>query len=170
LTLQVLPDNSGGQVATAASPKATANKSTAATPAVAAAGVAKKGVPTPEQRAEIGEAIKHFAAMKVALEKYKTETGSFPKTDEKMIAVSAALAVLAPKHVADTRLPLRTLGAQESFIYRSDGADYKLIMHGARFCEPARHVASNMVDPNRNWPKDDTCEGIGHWTANAAKW
>lgn len=52
----------------------------------------------------------------------------------------------------------------EQYLYRSDGANYKLIAHSPDDCNEVSKIFPMLVDPIRN------CWAYGYWTVKAARW
>lgn len=122
----------------------------------------------PLEKADLSEPVvarlKALGDVRDALEEYRAEKGEYPKTDNwlgKTRGQDAWVPGLAPDFISalpgdpepDTKAEL---------IYRSNGADYKLIANQAGGCEEVRSAHPEMVDAVRD--TDGKCFSYGYWT------
>lgn len=73
---------------------------------------------------------------------------------------------LTPKYLDKLpRDPRQLDDGTRQYIYRSDGANYKLIVHRAMHnCKKVRKMYPQLIDPRR------TCFAYGFWTDAASNW
>lgn len=121
---------------------------------------------TPRRIADLSKIV-------IALEKYKRENHSYPISSAGWDGIyseygeskSDWIAGLAPKYLDS--LP-HDLGADPQsttqYLYRSDGANYKLISNGPDDCEEIKLTSPQLVDPERD------CRAYGFWTERAVAW
>jgi hypothetical protein len=72
---------------------------------------------------------------------------------------------LVPEYVDSLPRDPRMLNdGTKQYIYKSDGANYKLIAHKVANCQQIKNALPSLVDPIRD------CSAIGFWTKRAASW
>jgi hypothetical protein len=111
-----------------------------------------------------------------ALEKYKIKYRVYPISSEagqgwdglysdyglsKVDWIEGLVPEFLPSLPRDPRM--LTYGSLH-YLYRSNGAHYKLISHSPDDCEEVFKVYSQIVDPVRH------CWAYGYWTPEAARW
>lgn len=107
-----------------------------------------------------------------AIQAYYSENSEYPKTGGSWMGWSQAqdenfIPGLAPKYITKTPQQKDTSsGSDKSYIYLSDGTNYKLISHapGASVCATAVGITPAMADPVRN------CWAFGIWSEGAQWW
>lgn len=62
------------------------------------------------------------------------------------------------------RDPRQEEAGSNQYLYRSNGAHYKLIAHSPEDCEEVRETFPQLMDPVRN------CWAYGYWTKKAEEW
>ncbi|MDF3162404.1 sulfatase-like hydrolase/transferase [Pseudomonas proteolytica] len=111
--------------------------------------------------------------IRTALEKYREAKGSYPPSQafDGLYSIWGSAAQnwipgLVPTFLSTLpRDPQLSKEATPQYIYRSNGAAYKLISHGANAsCKIALRDAPQLVDPRRN------CFGFGFWSPGAEGW
>ncbi|WP_339425823.1 sulfatase-like hydrolase/transferase [Pseudomonas proteolytica] len=111
--------------------------------------------------------------IRTALEKYREAKGSYPLSQafDGLYSIWGSAAQnwipgLVPTFLSTLpRDPQLSKEATPQYIYRSNGAAYKLISHGANAsCKIALRDAPQLVDPRRN------CFGFGFWSPGAEGW
>lgn len=111
--------------------------------------------------------------IRAALEKYREAKGSYPLSQafDGLYSIWGSAAQnwipgLVPTFLPTLpRDPELSTEATPQYIYRSNGAAYKLISHGANAsCKIALRDAPQLVDPRRN------CFGFGFWSPDAEGW
>ncbi|QQZ42186.1 sulfatase-like hydrolase/transferase [Pseudomonas sp. SK3(2021)] len=118
--------------------------------------------------------VRDLTEIRKALEKYrKAHNGAYPVSDgfDGLHTVWGRSANdwirgLAPTYIhALPQDPLISKDGAPQYLYRSDGAYYKLIAHGsADSCQVAMKVAPKLVDPMRQ------CWAFGYWSSEAQNW
>lgn len=72
---------------------------------------------------------------------------------------------LAPEFLPELpRDPRMNKSTSEQYLYKSDGANYKLLAHSPDDCLEVLKVFPNLIDPRRN------CWAYGYWTPRGASW
>jgi hypothetical protein len=108
-----------------------------------------------------------------ALEKYHADTGTYPVSKgydglftQWGSAAHEWIRGLAPRYIeALPRDPELSEEATPQYLYRSDGAGYKIVSHGANASTAiASRLDPEMVDPQRK------SFAFGYWTENASGW
>lgn len=128
--------------------------------------------------------IQNIHALSFALESYYIENGEYPKTFESgyalvkkaecVVGVENYIPGLAPTYIS--KLPsdpaLNCDGATHSWVYASNGMDYKLITHheifdgvGPAFLDPAQDRGPDLCVLD-----DSLSYHMGVWTEGAACW
>jgi hypothetical protein len=113
-----------------------------------------------------------FAVIARALEAYKAKHGLYPQVDdwvgyldERHYAAGDWIPGLSPEFLSAVPIdPKGSMLPQQQYLYASNGADYKLIAHGA---EDGPYVARRRAykdDPRR------TGYAYGIWTPGAVNW
>jgi hypothetical protein len=113
-----------------------------------------------------------FVLLGAALERYKTDTGSYPVSTGFSGCASAYgysgpdwIAGLAPGYLPSLPCdPGRSESPTRQYYYKSDGKDYKLIAHHVEDCAAAKGDPLVRVDPVRD------CFAYGVWTKDAVNW
>lgn len=115
--------------------------------------------------------VEDLSAIRAALESYKSDNGSYPKTPGVSIAdasnppVKAWIPGLAPRYMRVVpRDPRRLSIPSRQYLYISDGDNYKIIAHGAEDIGIAARQRPDMIDPRR------PDYAYGFWSAGAASW
>ena len=115
---------------------------------------------------------KALTLIKEALEKYFKTHGSYPvssgfdglytkwgKSGKNWIKD------LSPKYIKNLpRDPRNTNNANEQYIYKSNGKDYKLLAHKPEDCKIVKSKHKKLIDPKRD------CWAYGYWTKGAVNW
>lgn len=121
---------------------------------------------------EIQELIK----VVYALERYKLDHQSYPVSSSKGQRWDGLFSAygesrqdwikgLAPKYIpALPRDPRMLSDGRRQYIYKSNGANYKLVVHGAFNCKIVKDTYPLLVDPVRD------CYSYGFWTPRARRW
>lgn len=132
--------------------------------------------PLSEIDINISVEVKDLLKLVYALDRYKQINGSYPissSNGKKWDGIISSygesredwIRGLVPEYV--DRLPQdpRMLDdGTRQYIYKSDGANYKLIVHRAANCELIKNSFPSLVDPVRD------CFSFGFWTKRAARW
>lgn len=118
--------------------------------------------------------LKDLYAISLALEKYKQDHHSYPisssgKWDGLYSAFGESkidwITGLSPKYISKLpRDPRLHHDPTQQYLYTSNGANYKLIAHGAEDCIEVLENTPEFVDPQRN------CHAYGFWTKKASDW
>jgi len=120
------------------------------------------------------EHVANLTKIVIAIEKYKQEHRSYPlssKTTESWDRIytktgdvnSAWLNVLAPKYI--DAIPIITSESNPpQYAYKSNGANYKLLVLKPKDCEYVKSKKPDLIDPHRD------CRAYGFWTDPAASW
>lgn len=151
---------------------------TPAEPAPVAAAPVAAAPPPPALPALTGDTLqRHNDLLKVqaALEKYAAaHSGAYPVSKDFQGFISAWgpslganwIPELLPDYIdALPRDPANATTTEGSiYIYKSDGKDYKLLVHGYGDCSPAVEQDGIKIDPGRT--KDGACWAYGIWSAN----
>lgn len=111
-----------------------------------------------------------------ALERYKQDHQSYPVSSSNGQRWDGLLSAygesredwirgLVPDYIeALPRDPRKLSDGRKQYIYKSNGANYKLIVHGATNCEEVKDRYPMLVDPARR------CYSYGFWTKRASTW
>lgn len=133
----------------------------------------KTQYPAPEITESTPQRVRDLTAIIYALEKYKLDNRKYPissngydglhtdygRASEKWIEG------LVPKYLDKLPSdPRKNESGNDQYIYRSNGANYKLIAHNPDDCEQVKKLFPNIVDPLRD------CWAYGFWTKKAAYW
>lgn len=121
---------------------------------------------TPRRVADLSKIV-------IALERYKREHHSYPLSSPGWDGIYSEygeskpdwIAGLTPKYLES--LPHDSGSDAQSttqYLYRSDGANYKLISNGPDDCEQVKLKSPQLVDPMRD------CRAYGFWTPRASDW
>lgn len=115
----------------------------------------------------------------IALEKYKMENHQYPISSNNGRGYDAVISDqkngirtiewikgLAPRYINKLpNYPSSRKNQGKQYLYRSDGANYKLIAGINNIdCDNIKETFPTLVDPRRN------CWAIGYWTKNANQW
>lgn len=112
----------------------------------------------------------------VALERYKLDNRSYPISSHQGDGWDGILSKygesrkdwikgLVPNYLRELPVDSRKPTSDEhQFIYKSNGANYKLIVHSSSDCELVRSLYPKVIDPKRD------CYAYGFWTKRATKW
>jgi len=123
-----------------------------------------------EQAAENADAnLAALTAYRARIEQVYTSTGAYPMTKR---SFRSALNALNEDAGDDVELGLPegiALKRDGRIVYRSDGADYKLIAQRTGDCGVVRATSPGMIDPKRDYGPGD-CIAYGYWTEGAADW
>lgn len=106
-----------------------------------------------------------------ALESYKLDHGSYPIVEGAVGVryddgsdVGSWIPGLAPKYLATVPTdPRGRTEANRQYLYFSDGAEFKIIAHGAEDASWVGKRSPDVVDHKRPW-------AYGFWTRGAAEW
>lgn len=110
-----------------------------------------------------------------ALERYKLDYRRYPISSNYGVGWDGALSSygesredwireLVPKYIdVLPRDPRMLSDGRRQYIYRSNGANYKLIVHGAFNCQLVKNTYPFLVDPVRD------CFSYGFWTEGGAR-
>lgn len=130
--------------------------------------VAYNGVHT---RARATAAIAKLNVYEKALEQYLAIHGAYPTTNETWQSQHDNHNGFIPGLVPDiiSTLPLLATGSggawNNDVLYRSNGTDYKLIIHNDTLCNAVQKISPALADPQR---KDQwNCWAYGYWSAGA---
>lgn len=117
-----------------------------------------------------------FFAIVYALEKYKLKYQAYPISSDEGRGWDGLysrfgesrhdwIPGLVPEFLSELpRDPRMTKSPSEQYLYKSDGANYKLLAHSADDCLEVLKIFPNLVDPRRN------CRAYGYWTPRGATW
>lgn len=134
---------------------------------------------------EIPEKINSFTPKRIvdlhgiviALEKYKRVKNMYPVSTSEGegwdVLLSAAgdvneswISGLVPNYLAS--LPInsaeKNIPGLGQYLYKSNGANYKLVAYRPDDCEYIKSKLPSIIDPRRD------CSAYGFWTAGAVKW
>lgn len=112
----------------------------------------------------------------LALELYKLDHRSYPMSSRQGEGWDGILSRygesredwiqgLVPEYISELPVdPRNPASDKHQFIYKSNGANYKLIVHSSSDCEFVRTLYPATIDPKRN------CYAYGFWTKRAARW
>lgn len=111
-------------------------------------------------------------AVKSAIERYKDKNGNYPIADDGWYGkgsewgkdTSDWVPGLAPEFIPS--LPIDPSGTKAIYLYRSNGADYKLIAHLVEDCDSLADDDRDMIDKVR--VIDGKCWAYGYWTEGGA--
>lgn len=123
-----------------------------------------------------------LASIAIALEKYKLDHRSYPlssglssewyeKNWDSAIADSGEFNAewiigLVPKYLPKLPVDPRRDGVQwHQYVYKSDGANYKLVALNPEDCAVVKQEASDFIDVRRG-----ECKSYGFWTPRAFRW
>lgn len=123
-----------------------------------------------------------LGAIAIALEKFKQEHRTYPlssgfgsewyeKKWDSAIEESGKLnhewiLGLAPKYISHLPIDPRRDGVLEhQYVYKSDGANYKLVALNPEDCVVVKQEAPEFIDLRRG-----KCKAYGFWTLHAFKW
>jgi len=122
------------------------------------------------------ERVVHLSEIATALEKYKLANRSYPISrnsgKEWNAFISSDLSVdpnwipnLAPMYINELpRDPRKNNIHDNQYLYKSNGAHYKLIAVRPDDCKLVMLRSPEMIDPRR------TCKAYGFWTEGAIRW
>ena len=130
-----------------------------------------------QTRANATRTVSDIQAVNKAVQMYYADTGSYPSTGGgwygyQGVQTANYVPGVAPTYISSLP-PMAKLSTQTEYIYRSDGTNYKLIVHddggpsgtGAAVACPAVQSSNpSMIDPQRG------CWAYGFWTAGATAW
>lgn len=130
--------------------------------------VAYSGIQT---RARAAASVSHLDTLHNALEQYYAVHQSYPTTNENWYSQhdnsDGFIPELAPNVI--THLPPLTQGSGGAWnndaLYRSNGTDYKLIIHNDNLCNAVQKLTPARVDPSRQ--NEWGCWAYGYWTEGA---
>lgn len=125
--------------------------------------VAYNGV---QDRASITRSLSDLSAIRKGLEIYKSTYGNYPITTDSEWFDSQAhptdyVPGLAPDIISNLPTPQYNSGPA-SYMYRSDGTDYKIMAHGGKyyeFCERVRAIDPKMITTRDCWAYGFQTEG-----------
>lgn len=123
-----------------------------------------------------------LANIAIALEKYKQDHRSYPLSsgsdtewfkknwdsaiDDSGELKSEWINGLAPKYLPYLPVDPRRDGLQwHQYIYKSDGANYKLVVLNPEDCFAVKQEAPDFIDLRRG-----ECKSYGFWTPRAVRW
>lgn len=133
-------------------------------------------LPIPLITPETPQEVKDLIAIIYALEKYKIDNSSYPLSSENgtawdgFISSYGASGVdwihgLVPTYIDSLpRDPRNLEDGTRQYLYFSNGANYKLIVHKPDNCENIEKKFPSMVDPIRE------CYSYGFWSAGGGGW
>lgn len=122
-------------------------------------------------RARATAAIAKLDIINKALEQYYALNESYPTTNENWNSqhnnANGFIPGLTPDIVST--LPVLYVGAgggwNNDVLYRSNGTDYKLIVHNDNLCNAVQKISPTLADPQR---KDQwNCWAYGYWSEGA---
>lgn len=121
--------------------------------------------------------INDLLSIVYALDRYKQDHGSYPVSSSGGTRWDGIISIygesredwirgLVPKYLDSLPRDPRMLDddGTRQYIYKSDGANYKLIVHRAANCQLIKSSYPSMVDPRRD------CFSFGFWTKRASLW
>jgi hypothetical protein len=129
--------------------------------------------PAPDIDQSTPQRVRDLVKIIYALERYKLDNRQYPISSAGYdgiytnhgVASQQWIAGLVPKYL--DRLPSdprNSSSGDEQYMYRSNGANYKLIAHNPDDCEKIKQLFPTLIDPSRD------CWAYGFWTKNAARW
>ncbi len=115
--------------------------------------------------------LKDLSEIKIALNKYFKDNGSFPKSKgydglytKWGYSGKEWINGLVPKYLKSLPIdPRNTKDGSKQYLYKSNGKDFKLIAHSTEDSYFAVKKNSNMLDPKRK-------SAYGFWTEGAEQW
>jgi lysophospholipase L1-like esterase len=153
--------------------KAVQDKSIIADKAAAEAAVEMRTAADDLHRTLLHARIDDLSALKDALEVYKADHGSYPKSSGGFDGLFSNwgestkdwISALAPKYIVKLpRDPRYDNDGAHQYLYNSNGDDFKLIDHHPEDCDELAALRPAMIDPVRG------CGAIGYWTKGATGW
>ncbi|UUA71430.1 type II secretion system protein GspG [Cellvibrio sp. QJXJ] len=129
--------------------------------------------PAPEINESTPQRIRDLTEIIYALERYKLDNRQYPISSngydglytDHGVASEQWIKGLVPKYLEKLPSdPRRTDSGNHQYIYRSNGANYKLITLNPNDCEQVKKLFPTLIDPLRD------CWAYGFWTKNAALW
>ena len=120
--------------------------------------------------------VSDLGAIAYALERYKLKHQMYPISSNKGkgwdglysdygLSKVNWIEGLVPEFLsALPRDPRLLIHGSYQYIYKSNGANYKLIAHSPDDCEEVREVHPQLIDPQRD------CWSYGYWTPRAVLW
>lgn len=132
--------------------------------------------PVSEINANISVEINDLLMIVYALERYKRDHWSYPKSSHGGTKWDGIFSIygesredwvpeIVPKYINQLpRDPRMLADGTKQYIYVSNGISYKLIAHNVDNCAHIKKIYPILVDPKRD------CFAYGFWTKNAALW
>lgn len=125
--------------------------------------------------ARVAKNIADLALVDKAIDIYYARNGSYPNTDGAWIwsrdNATGWVPGLAPKYIGvlpTIKDPATVANSTlHSYAYRSNGTEYKVMVHADDLCEDVRKARSDMIAPSRAGPP---CWAYGFWSPGAANW
>lgn len=130
--------------------------------------------PAPDVNESTPQRVRDLTKIIHALERYKLDNRQYPISSNggdgwdglytiSGVASEQWIAGLAPKYIdklpSDPRM---NESENDQYIYRSNGANYKLIAYNPDDCEQVKKLFPTLIDPLRD------CFAYGFWTKKAA--
>lgn len=125
-----------------------------------------------QAKAQFARVQSDLNVMKKGLEMYKAENGNYPNTISNgnrgwyfsSSSGSNFIPGVSPAYIPNMPSANGLGGNAASYIYNSDGNDYKLMRYGSIPSNEFSQVPASMIDASGNSNKDR----YGYWTAGAA--
>jgi len=127
-----------------------------------------------QNRAEASKEIRDLQSISQAINLYYVDNGQYPSTGGSGSWVGWSQLAnfvpgITPKYMANQPQQSYSANAQRTYLYTSDGVNYKLISHlwpsnPDPICSAAISAVPQMTDGSRN------CWGFGIWSLGAAGW
>lgn len=129
--------------------------------------------PAPDINESTPQRVRDLTKIIHALERYKLDNKQYPISSIGWdglytiygVASEQWIAGLVPKYL--DRLPSdprNNNSGDDQYLYKSNGANYKLVAHSPDDCEQIKQVFPTLIDPVRD------CWAYGFWTKNAERW
>lgn len=120
------------------------------------------------------EHVANLTRLAIAIERFKQDHHRYPLASmsrrdwdtlftENGELNSAWLSELTPIYIETIPLALNQ-DKRNEYVYKSDGANYKLLVVNAGDCEYVKSKTPDLIDPLRD------CRAYGFWTRKAVKW
>lgn|SRR5690606_23993069 len=132
--------------------------------------------PLSEIEESISKEVSDLLTVVYALDRYKEDHGSYPISSSGGNGWDGIISAygesredwiqgLVPEYLDSLPRDPRMLDdGTRQYIYRSNGANYKLIVHKTDNCELIKGSYPSLVDPKRK------CFAFGFWTKRASRW